>query len=54
MKLRYAHRIWVYGIVTALLVAYIATKDANLYSVFTHVLPGVLGLEAGNAMAEVK
>jgi hypothetical protein len=54
MKLTAWHRLFVYGVTITLLVGYMATKDANLFSVFTHTLPGVLGLEAGNALGTAK
>lgn len=52
MKLKGVHRLFVYSITSAQFVASLAIPDKpEIWSTFTHILVGVLGLEGGNFMA---
>jgi hypothetical protein len=51
MKIRYIHRLFMYSLCLALLVGYFVSKDANLWSAFTHLLTTFGGLEIGNGIA---
>lgn len=54
MKMRAWHRVFLYGLTLTLLIGYMATKDPNLWSVFSHSLPSLLAFDFGNTIAAPK